>query len=430
MKRWLLVVLLLAGCNQPEAQSSPTPAPPSNEVVVSPDSPKFAQIHVEPVKVESMPTAEVTAPGKVEANPNFISQVTLPVPGRVSNVLVRLGDSVVAGQPVLTVVGPDAGAAVAALRESQASLRENQATLLESQALQTESGAEVLQARSALQKARTARAKAVIDHARVLDLYQHNAIAQKELLNAETDLKQATADVETAKAGVEQAQAGLKQSGAAVEQARAGIDQVAASVDQAQQRLALLGVGAGQVDGAVIVHSPLSGKVLDIRVVAGEYHSDTGSPVMTIADLRSVWVTSNVPESQLRFITIGEEVHITLDAYPGQTWTGRVKHMADVLDARTRTLKVAIELNNPRGQFKPEMFGRIHHVQDVKRMPVVTLSALLQSDAGSYVFVEKEKGHFVKRPVETGQTSDGRVSVVKGVSAGDRVVSDGAILLR
>ena len=100
------------------------------------------------------------------------------------------------------------------------------------------------------------------------------------------------------------------------------------------------------------------------------------------------------------------------------------------MDARTRTLKVAIELNNPRGQFKPEMFGRIHHVQDVKRMPVVTLSALLQSDAGSYVFVEKEKGHFVKRPVETGQTSDGRVSVVKGVSAGDRVVSDGAILLR
>lgn len=430
MKRLFLATLLLAGCNQPQAVSTPTPPPPDNVVVVAPDSAKFAQIHVQPVKVEDMPTAEVTAPGKVEANPNYISQVTLPVPGRVSRVLVRLGDSVVAGQPVLTVVGPDAGAAVAALRESQASLRENQATLLENQARQSESGAGVLQARAALQKARTAQRKAVIDHARVLDLYQHNAIAQKELLNAETDLKQANADVETAKAEVEQSKAGLQQSGAAVQQARAGIDQVEASVVQAQQRLALLGVSPGQVDGAVVVHSPLSGKVLDIRVVAGEYHSDTGSPVMTIADLRSVWVTSNVPESQIRFISLGETVHITLDAYPGKTWNGRVTHMADVLDARTRTLKVAIELNNPRGQFKPEMFGRIHHVQDVKRMPVVPLSALLQSDAGSYVFVEKEKGRFEKRPVETGQTSEGLVSIVKGVGAGERVVSDGAILLR
>jgi len=431
VKRCLLsLLLLLAGCREPVAQSTPTPPPPENVVVVAPDSPKFTQVKVEPVRAEDMPTAEVTAPGKVEANPNYISQVTLPVPGRVSQVLVRLGDSVQAGQPVLSVVGPDAGAAVAALRESQASLRENQATLQESMALQTESSAELLQAKAALTKARTAQRKAQIDHARVLDLFQHNAIAQKELLNAETDLRQATADVETAKAGIEQAKAGLNQSGAAVEQARAGIDQVEATVLQAEQRLRLLGVGAGQIDGSVIVHSPLSGKVLDIRVVAGEYHSDTGSPVMTIADLRSVWVTSNVPESMIRFISIGEIVHITLDAYPGKSWTGRVKHMADVLDARTRTLKVAIELHNPRGQFKPEMFGRIHHIQDVKKLPVVPLSAILQSDAGSYVFVEQERGRFEKRPVSTGQRSEGRVAILKGLGPGERVVADGAILLR
>lgn len=430
MRRVLLGVLLLCGCQAPVTQATPTPALPDNVVVVAPDSPKFAQIRVETVRSSDMPTAEVTAPGKVEANPNYISQVTLPVPGRVSQVLVRLGDSVTAGQPVLSVVGPDAGAAVAALRESQASLRENQATLQESIARRSESGAMLLQARAALTKARTAQRKAQIDHARVLDLYQHNAIAQKELLNAETDLRQATADVETAKAGIEQAKAGLNQSGAAVDQARAGIDQVEAGVVQAQQRLRLLGVGAGQVDGPVIVHSPLSGKVLDIRVVAGEYHSDTGSPVMTIADLRSVWVTSNVPESQIRFIDIGETVHIALDAYPGKTWTGRVKHMADVLDARTRTLKVAIELQNPLGQFKPEMFGRIHHVQDVKKMPVLPLSAILQSDAGSYVFVEKERGRFERRHVETGQRAEGLVAILKGVGPGERVVADGAILLR
>jgi cobalt-zinc-cadmium efflux system membrane fusion protein len=344
-------------------------------------------------------------------------------------VLVKLGDSVTDGQALLTVVGPHVGEAVAALRGSEATLLESQAALQQNRAQETEAQAALIQARAGLSKANTAKRKAQADYQRVLDLFQHNAVAQKELLNAETDLRQATADILTAEAGIKQAEAGIAQARAGVSQAQAGIQQVGATVEPARLRLRLLGI-SGDANSPVVVHSPLSGKVLEIRVVAGEYHSDTGAPVMIIADLRSVWVTSNVPESSIRLIGLGEPVRILLDAYPGQTFNGRVTHIADVLDPRTRTLKVAIELDNHQGKFRPEMFGRIQHIQAEKMMPVVPGAAVIQSDAGSFVYIERSQGRFERRDVVTGPRAEGRIALVKGVKMGERVVADGAILLR
>lgn len=428
---WLGMALLsLGGCSQParsaltpsqtprpevaefSPSSTPTATPgvdvpviegPAGKIQFPVDSPKLQYIRVEPVRSASMPGAEVTVPGSVEANPNLISHVHLPVSGRIRQVLVREGDSVHTGQALVTIVSPEATEAQAALREADAALRQQQATAIE--------------ARVGVAKARTSLRKAQLDCQRVRDLYKHDAIAKKEVLSAETDLIQGRSDLENTLALVDQAQA--------------GIDSAVAARDQAVSRLRILEVGANDPNPEIVVHSPLTGKILEMSVVAGEYHSDLGASVMTVADLSSVWVISNVPESEIRWISAGEAVHLTLDAYPGQQFDGKVDRVADVLDPKTRTVKVMISLLNPLGKFRPQMFGRVHHIHNPHQLAVIPAPSVLQTgDGKKIVYVQSQPGTFEPREVDIGQRQGGNVAVLRGLHAGERVVVDGAMLLR
>ncbi len=369
------------------APMTATPATPG-VIIIPPDSPKLAQIRVEPIKLEAMPAGEVTAPGKVEVNPNRISRVPLPVAGRVTRVLVKLGDAVAAGQPLLMLESPEANAATTACRQSESA---------------------VTQANAALSQASAALVKAQADYDRAADLFAHDSIARKEVINADSALKQSKAAVELAQAGVEQAEA-----------ARA----------QALKALELLGIKPGDAKPRVVVLAPLAGKVLEIGIVAGEYRNDTTAPVLTIADLRAVWMTSDVPENSIRLISVGESVDITLDAYPGQTFNGRVARIADTLDPKTRTVKVTIELNNARGLLKPEMFGRIRHSEGVRETPALPSCAIVQDGGKNIIYVEQGKGRFEAREVVTGRRSGGLAPIVSGARPGERVVVDGVMLLR
>ena len=120
--------------------------------------------------------------------------------------------------------------------------------------------------------------KAQADYDRAADLFAHGSIARKEVINADSALKQSKAAVDLAWAGIEQAEA-----------ARA----------QALKALGLLGIKPGDAKPQVVVRAPLAGKVLEIGIVAGEYRNDTTAPVLTIADLRAVWMASDVP--RIRF---------------------------------------------------------------------------------------------------------------------------------
>src|SRR5690348_2300373 len=104
------------GCNRKavvaeSSQPATNPTSSPEMIVIPPDSPRLAQIRVEQVEATEVRTGEITAPGKVDANPNRISRVALPVAGRIVRVNVKLGDSVAAGQPLLAVESPDADAA-------------------------------------------------------------------------------------------------------------------------------------------------------------------------------------------------------------------------------------------------------------------------------------------------------------------------------
>lgn len=379
-----MVVLALsaggASCGKPESAeameaSQPKAAPGGNasQMVIPPDSPQLAHVRVEQVQSALVPRGGVSAPGKVEANANRLSHVVLPVTGRVTSVMVKIGDFVRQGQPLLTVESADIEAAVANFQQAQAG---------------------VTQAKSAL-------AKAQMDLDRVKDLYEHGAVPQKEVYNAQS----------------------------VAVQAQAAVEQAQAATEQARRRLQILGVGEGAFGQRVTVHAPLSGKVLEMSVVNGEFRNDLSAPVLTIADLSSVWVTSDVPETAIRLVHYGEPVTINLSAYPGETFRGRVTLIGDTVDPQTHTVKVRAELPNPDGRLKPEMFGAIQLSEQAGARPTVPAAAIISSEGQSFVWREVGKGVFRKVAVTTGAQLGDRVAVLSGLQHDDRVVVDGVMLL-
>jgi cobalt-zinc-cadmium efflux system membrane fusion protein len=167
-----------------------------------------------------------------------------------------------------------------------------------------------------------------------------------------------------------------------------------------------------------------------MSVAAGEYRNDTNAPLMTIADLRSVWVSSDVPESAIRFIEPGERIDVELTAYPGVMFHGKVTRIADVVDPQTRTVKVRAEMDNASGKLRPEMYGTIRHTDAMKTRPVVPAGAVLQGDGKTSVWVEKAPGRFQPVEVKVGERAGDVLPVLSGLTAGTRIVVDGAMLLR
>lgn len=375
----LPLVLFCAACSPSPKAAEPAPSAPasvprsSDQVVIAPDSPKLSQIKTEVIAAETVPNVVVTAPGKVEANPNRISRVILPIPGRVTAVFPKLGDFVTQGQPLLTIESADADAAVAALQ----------------------------QAESALIQSKSALAKAQLDHDRDKDLFEHGAVPQKEVLNS---------------------QAVVVQAQAAVEQTRAGLE-------QARRRLQILGIAPGSYGQRITLRAPIAGKVLEMSVLSGEFRNDLSEPVMSIADLSAVWITSDVPETSIRLVKANEPVRIELAAYPGETFNGRVTLIGDLVDPESRTVKVRAEMPNPGGRLKPEMFSTIQLAGQPESRPTVPAAAIVATEGRTYVWRETTPGTFQKVTITTGTQTAGRVAVLTGLTAGDRIVIDGVMLL-
>lgn len=377
------LTLGLTGCGEAKEavaeKKEASSAPPTQEkspdlVVLKADAPELHQMKIEPVKALPLPAEEVTAPARIETNPNRVGHAILPAPGRIAQVLVKLGDAVSAGQPVVTIHS--------------------------SVVAEAESG--FVQAEAGVRQAELALAKAEADLARLTDLFEHQAVAQKEVLSAQT-----TAAL----------------SKASVEQARSGRE-------QARRRLQFLGLKPGQFDQIMTVTAPISGKVLELNVVAGEFRNEINTPLITIADLSRVWATSEVPESQIRFCRIGGTATLELIAYPGDEFRARVTRIADTVNSETRTVKVTAEIENVGGRLRPEMFGRLRYASGTLSTAWLPEAAVVRIGDKDYVFVEESKGRFRSTPVNLGKRYEEGYTVVKGINPGERIVTQGSIYLK
>jgi membrane fusion protein, heavy metal efflux system len=370
----LILVAALAGCQRPAPPVAEAPARVEGVITIAEDSPKLKQIRIHAVEAMELPTDEFTAPGKVEFNPNRISRVVLPAPGRIIDVLVYFGDAVVQGAPLLTLESLEADEAATAY----------------------------LQAESGVTAAKAELTKAEQDYERAVDLFKGDAIAKKDVLAAETTLSQV----------------------------RTALEQAEAARQQTLARLEILGLKPGQSRPRITLRAPLSGKITEFNVVAGEYRNDTSQPLMTIADLSTVWVAADVPESSIRMVELDERFEVRLNAFPGERFQSRVARIADSVDPENRTIKVWAELDNRAGRFRPEMFGLVRHVEETHVVPVVPREAVVQMEGREAVYVEEAPGRFRAVEVTTGRRSGDVIPILEGVRAGDRVVRDGVMLLR
>ena len=255
------------------------------------------------------------------------------------------------------------------------------------------------------------------------------------------DLAQVYADVDKAKDALELARKnldrahGVQQAGGAavkdLQAAQSGYNQAQAEYDRAQTRLNVVGGAAGMHGAARAMNivAPATGYVTALAASPGTYVNDPNTALMTITSLDTVWITANVPESEVGLVAKGQPVDATLSAYPGEVFHGRVSFVSAMLQSDTRRDMVRIAVTNPDGRLKPNMFASASFNIPQPAQVFVPESALLMNNDDTTVFVEVAPWTFERRKVELSYDETAGARVVKGLKAGDRVIVKGGVLL-
>lgn len=255
------------------------------------------------------------------------------------------------------------------------------------------------------------------------------------------DLAQAYADDDKARDALQRAERtlervrGLNKAGAGavkdLEQAESDSSQAKAEFNRAEARLKQIGVPS-QPKGKsrlLTLIAPMTGSVTALMTASGAFVNDLNASLMTIANLDSVWVTANVPESDIANIAKGQSVDVSLPAFPGEVFHGTVSFVSDVLEPDTRRNKVRIAFANPAGKFKPNMFANASFNVPQKSVVFVPNSALLMNNDSTIVLVEVAPWTFVKRPVVPGYGEGDGARIDQGLNSRDRIVVKDGVLL-
>jgi membrane fusion protein, heavy metal efflux system len=368
----LLALAGFGGCAKEPAGPPEPPAPQiyGDKVTYPENAPQLAYLKVEAAAPRRFSVAHLT--GRVYLADDATVRVFTPVAGQVASIEVDVGQAVEANAPLAKISSPDYGQALADARAADA----NFAT-----------------ADNALTRSR--------------DLLAHGAAAQK--------------DVEAAEAAY----------GAAI-----------AERDRAAARLSLYHGSATSTDEVYVLRSPVRGVVVEKNINPGqEVRADQMlanatnlfAPLFVVSDLRKLWVQVDASEADLSELHSGQRIRVVSNAFPGREFGGTLANISPELDSTTRTIQVRGVVENPDELLKAEMYVTVDIVRDEsegKRSGVeVPSKAIFTIDQTTYLFVELAPGQFERRKVDMGTEAYGSVIVTAGVGPGQRVVTEGSLLL-
>lgn len=216
------------------------------------------------------------------------------------------------------------------------------------------------------------------------------------------------------------------------EQAQDNLTRARSEAERARLKLANLGVRNGRTDNRFVLHSPVSGVITERNINPGmEVRSELVDPLFMISDLSSLWVQMSVFEKDLGLIHVGAKVLVHVPAYPGEIFTATISYISQVVEEKTRTVKVRCILPNADNRLLPAMYAAIEVQSEPNdKAVVVPLTALFTEDESDWLFVAIGDGHYQKRPVKVGLRLKDRAVVLEGLTSGERLVIDGALLLR
>ena len=330
--------------------------------------PQDQMSHVQVVTVAPTKlTRTLRLTGSVEYNAFETTPVVSQVGGPVTRILVVPGDHVKQGQPMLEVSSPDY-----------------------SQLLDT------------YLKAADASRLADRNYSRAQDLYQHQALAERDLQQAESDRNQARADL-----------------------------------NAAEQGLKILGVkdpanlSKGPATANIPVLAPISGEVVERQVSPGQVLQAGQTQAFTISNMATVWVVANIYQADLAYVHTGDNVVVQTDAYP-DTFHGKISYISPALDPNTRTLQARVVVDNKGEKLKRDMYCTvIVTAGTVNNAIAVPDAAVLRDDENlPFVYVESGTNQFGRRAVRIGESTSGETQVLSGLSAGDKVVGNGSLFLQ
>jgi cobalt-zinc-cadmium efflux system membrane fusion protein len=305
--------------------------------------------------------------GAVAYNAFATTPVITQVGGPVSRILVVPGEFVKKGQPLLEVSSPDYSQLLATYLKARDTFRVTSK-----------------------------------NYERAQDLYQHKAIAERDLLQAESDRNQARADR-----------------------------------NAAEQSIKILGIPNPEelekspISAEIRLLAPISGEIVERLVAPGQVLQAGATQAFTISDMGTVWVLANVYQGDLADVKVGDAVDVSTDAYP-DVFHGKISFISPALDPTTRTLQARIVVDNKGEKLKKDMYCTVTVTAgEIQNAIAVPDAAVLRDDENEpFVYVLSDSNQFGRRHVQIGLSQNGQTQVTKGLSPGEKVVGDGSLFLQ
>jgi membrane fusion protein, copper/silver efflux system len=207
--------------------------------------------------------------------------------------------------------------------------------------------------------------------------------------------------------------------------------------DDARHKLELLGISKSEIDRisktkevlhAIPIRTPVSGHVITKSAIRGAY-VEPAAKLFEISDLSRVWAIAEVYERDLAKVKPGQKARFFAAAHPGRAFEGEISLIYPLVDQSARTLRVRIDLLNPKLELRPGMYGDIEIELPSERGLVVSRDAIVETGSIAYVFVALEGGRFEPRRVRTGARFKERVEILEGLSEGEIVVTTGNFMI-
>jgi membrane fusion protein, heavy metal efflux system len=365
------LLCLMFGCNKPvqnpgaDSGNAGLTSDKAQLFTVSQD--QMAHIQIVTVSPTQIPRS-LRLTGAVAYDAFNTTPVITQIGGPVSRIVVVPGQQVHRGDPLLYVTSPDY-----------------------SQLL-----ANFLKTRDAFQLAE-------LSYKRSKDLYQHHAVAERDLEAAESVRTQASADL-----------------------------------GAAEQSLRILGISKPEsiVGKATVseipVRAPIAGEAVERLAAPGQVIQAGATQVFTISNMSSVWVLANVYQKDLPYVHLGDSVTIIADAYPGTEFHGKISYIAAALDPNTRTLQARIDVKNPQGKLKKDMYVvatvQAETIQNALTVPAAAV--LRDAENQPFVYVVDQNHKFARRAVTLGESDGNHTQLNSGIAAGEHVVGDGSLFLQ
>lgn len=335
------------------------------QLILRPTDPQLASIASTPAMATGADSVQM--PGRMTWDEDATVRVFSPFAGRVLRVLVDAGHGVQRGESLALITAPDVGQAQSDARRAATDL--------------------VLSERTA---------------ARVRDLVQHGVAAQKEIDGAEADMARARAEQQ-----------------------------------RTQARLSQLGLDSSAVNQVFSLRAPLGGIVVERNVTPGqEVRPDQMlasapqlfAPLFVVTDPTRLWVIIDVPERDLGRVGTDSTIALRTNGSSNRVFHGHITHVAGAMDPSTHSVKIRGVVSDPTGSLKAEMLVTATLRAASRSGVTIPVNAVLVEGGAHVVFVEEAKGRLRRAVIEVGPAHDGVVPVLGGLSAGDRVITTGAIL--